>query len=51
MKRQRRTVLAWGLWLATFAFLAAGLAVTVAVVRPLTPEPVNLGETGQPGNC
>jgi len=36
MKRQRRTVLAWGLWLATFAFLAAGLAVTVAVVRPLT---------------
>jgi hypothetical protein len=36
MKRQRRTVLAWGLWLATFAFLAAGLAVAVAVVRPLT---------------
>jgi hypothetical protein len=36
MNLQRRTVLAWGLWLATFGFLAAGLAVTVAVVRPLT---------------
>jgi hypothetical protein len=36
MERQRRIVLAWGLWLATFAFLAAGLAVAVAVVRPLT---------------
>jgi hypothetical protein len=36
MNLQRRTVLAWGLWLATFAFLAAGLAVAVAVVRPLT---------------
>jgi hypothetical protein len=36
MNLQRRTVLAWCLWLVTFGFLAAGLAVTVAVVRPLT---------------
>jgi hypothetical protein len=36
MKRQRSTVLAWGMWLATFGFLAAGLVVAVAVVRPLT---------------
>jgi hypothetical protein len=36
MNLQRRTVLAWGLWLVTFGLLAAGLAVTVAVVRPLT---------------
>jgi hypothetical protein len=31
-----RTVLAWSLWLATFGCCAAGLAVTLAVVRPLT---------------
>jgi hypothetical protein len=31
-----RTVLAWSLWLVTFGCCAAGLAVTVAVVRPLT---------------
>jgi hypothetical protein len=36
MNLQRRTVLAWGLWLTTFGLLAAGLAVSVAVVRPLT---------------
>jgi hypothetical protein len=36
MNLQRRTMLAWCMWLATFAFLAAGLAVAVAVVRPLT---------------
>jgi len=36
MNLQRRTVLSWGLWLATFGLLAAGLAVTVVVVRPLT---------------
>jgi hypothetical protein len=36
MTLQRRTVLAWGLWLTTFGLLAAGLAVTLAVVRPLT---------------
>jgi hypothetical protein len=36
MNQQRSTVLAWGLWLATFALQAAGLAVAVAVVRPLT---------------
>jgi hypothetical protein len=29
-------VLAWSLWLATFGCCAAGLAVTVALVRPLT---------------
>ena len=31
-----RTVLAWSLSLATFGCCAAGLAVTLAVVRPLT---------------
>jgi hypothetical protein len=31
-----RTVLAWSLWLATLGCCAAGLAVTLAVVRPLT---------------
>jgi hypothetical protein len=36
MKRQQSTVLAWGLWLATFGLRAAGLVVAVAVVRPLT---------------
>jgi hypothetical protein len=36
MKRQRRTVLAWLMWLATFGLRAAGLVVAVAVVRPLT---------------
>jgi hypothetical protein len=36
MNLQRRTALAWGLWLATFGCRAVGLAVTVAVVRPLT---------------
>jgi hypothetical protein len=31
-----RTLLAWALWLVTFGCCAAGLAVTVALVRPLT---------------
>ena len=31
-----RTGVAWALWLATFGCLAAGLAVAVAVTRPLT---------------
>jgi len=43
MNLQRRTVLAWGLWLATFGFLTAGLAVTVAVVRPLTMQVLAAG--------
>jgi hypothetical protein len=43
MKRQRSTVLAWCMWLATFGFLAAGLAVTVAVVRPLTLRVLGAG--------
>jgi hypothetical protein len=33
---RNRTVLAWSLWLAAFGLCAAGLAVTLAVVRPLT---------------
>ena len=36
MPTRTRTVLAWSLWLATFGCCAAGLAVTLAVVRPLT---------------
>jgi hypothetical protein len=43
MNLPRRTVLAWGLWLATFGFLAAGLAVTLAVVRPLTLRVLGAG--------
>ena len=31
-----RTILAWSLWVLTFGCCAAGLAVTLAVVRPLT---------------
>ena len=31
-----RTLLAWALWLVTFACCAAGLLVTLALVRPLT---------------
>jgi hypothetical protein len=31
-----RIVLAWSLWLATLGCCAAGLAVTLAVTRPLT---------------
>jgi hypothetical protein len=36
MQPRTRTLLAWWLWLATFGCCAAGLAVTLAVVRPLT---------------
>jgi hypothetical protein len=36
MPTRNRTMLAWSLWLATFGCCAAGLAVTLAVVRPLT---------------
>jgi hypothetical protein len=36
MPTRTRTVLAWSLWLATFGDCAAGLAVTLALVRPLT---------------
>ncbi|HEX8859299.1 MAG TPA: hypothetical protein VGC06_09485 [Actinomycetes bacterium] len=33
---QTRTLVAWGLWLATFCCCVAGLAVTLAITRPLT---------------
>jgi hypothetical protein len=36
MGARTRTTLAWSLWLATFGCCAAGLAVTLAVTRPLT---------------
>jgi len=36
MQPRTRTLLAWVFWLATFGCCAAGLAVTLAVVRPLT---------------
>jgi hypothetical protein len=36
MQPRTRTLLAWTLWLATFGCCAAGLVVTLAVVRPLT---------------
>ena len=34
MPAPTRTMLAWSLWLAAFGCCAAGLAVTLAVVRP-----------------
>ena len=37
MPARSRTVLAWALFLATLGCLLAGVAVAVAVVRPLTP--------------
>jgi hypothetical protein len=36
MQPRTRTLLAWSLWVATFGCCAAGLAVTLALVRPLT---------------
>ena len=38
MKLQPRTttIVAWGLWLATFGCCAGGLLVTLALTRPLT---------------
>ena len=36
MRLRIRVVLAWALWLVTFGCCAAGLLVTVAIVRPLT---------------
>jgi hypothetical protein len=36
MRTRTRTLLAWSLWLATFACCAAGLVVTLVVTRPLT---------------
>ena len=36
MRPQTRVALAWALWLVTFGCCAAGLLVTIAIVRPLT---------------
>jgi hypothetical protein len=36
VRLQLRVVLAWALWLVTFGCCAAGLLVTLAIVRPLT---------------
>jgi hypothetical protein len=36
LQRRTRVVLAWTLWLVTFAFCTAGLVVTLTVTRPLT---------------
>jgi len=36
LQPRTRTVLAWGLWLATFGCCAAGLVVALVVTRPLT---------------
>ena len=36
MRARTRTLAAWSLWLVTFGFCAAGLAVTLVVTRPLT---------------
>ena len=36
MTTRTRTIVAWSLWLATFGCCAAGLLVTLALIRPLT---------------
>jgi hypothetical protein len=36
LRSRTRAVLAWALWLVTFGGCAAGLLVTLAIVRPLT---------------
>ena len=36
LQARTRTTLAWSLWLATFGCCAAGLVVTLALIRPLT---------------
>ena len=36
MRPRTRVALAWALWLVTFGCCAAGLLVTLAIVRPLT---------------
>ncbi len=36
LRSRTRAVPAWALWLVTFGCCAAGLLVTLAVVRPLT---------------
>jgi hypothetical protein len=38
MGGRSRTLLAWSLWLGTFACLIGGLVVTLAVTRPLTTD-------------
>ena len=38
MPVRSRTLLAWSLWLGTLACLLGGLAVTLAVTRPLTSD-------------
>ena len=38
MGGRSRTLLAWSLWLGTFACLLGGLLVTLAVTRPLTAD-------------
>jgi hypothetical protein len=38
MQVRKRTILAWSLWLGTLGFLAGGLAVALAVTRPLTAQ-------------
>jgi hypothetical protein len=43
MRTRNTNVLAWSLWLATFACCAAGLLVTLAVTRPLTPSVLAVG--------
>ena len=36
LRERTRTILAWSMWLATFGCCAAGLAVALALIRPLT---------------
>jgi hypothetical protein len=43
LRSRTRAVLAWALWLVTFGCCAAGLLVTLAIVRPLTVEVLGEG--------
>ena len=46
MSTRSRTVLAWALWLVSFGCCAGGLAVTLAVTRPLTVSVLAEGAVG-----
>jgi len=48
LQPRTRTVLAWGLWLATFGCCAAGLVVALVVTRPLTLGVLVVGASDRP---
>ena len=51
MQVQRRTQLAWLLFLSTFGCLAGGLVVTLFVTRPLTSDVLVTAPSTAPSGC